>query len=98
MSKVKISNGWMWSALIAISFLLMLCAKLFAGWTIPWWIVTLPLWIMPALVISIIWVCMMALVGVGLYTILTNLFWWIVGGKWMNEEKDNYDDYDDYYD
>ena len=87
--KSKLKDGWIWSALIAISFLIMLCAKLFAGWTISWWIVTLPLWILPALVICITGLCVVALVGVGIFTILLKMFWWIFG------EKDDYDDYDD---
>lgn len=90
MSKLRNSNGWMWSALIAISVSIMLCAKLFAGWTIPWWIVTLPLWILPALVLCIVCLCVAALVGVGLFTTLMNLFWWMMG-----ERDDDYNDYDD---
>ena len=85
----RISDGWVWSALIAISFLGMLCAKLFAGWAISWWIVTLPIWVLPALVICITGLCMVALAGVGIFTILLKLFYSAL------TEKDDYDDYDD---
>jgi hypothetical protein len=84
--KSKLKDGWIWSALIAISFLLMLSAKLFTGWAISWWIVTLPLWIIPALVICIASVCVLLLMGVGVFTILLNVFCLMFG------ERDDYDD------
>jgi len=92
-SKLKISDGWIWSALIAISFLVMLFAKLFTGWEISWWVVTLPLWIMPALVICIIGLCIAGLMGLGFLTIVASAVWWTFGGD--SDCDDDYDDYDD---
>jgi hypothetical protein len=90
-SKVNYYDGWIWLALVTISFLFMLSVKLFAGWAIPWWIVTLPLWVLPALVLCIVGVCLTVFMGVGVVTILLDIFWWIVGER-NDDDNDDYDD------
>ena len=86
-SKVRISNGCILSALIVFPFLAMMFAKLFAGFGISWWIVTLSIWIIPVLLLCIIGLCLAAFVVKKVFAVLLNLFWLI------HEEDD--DDYVD---